>query len=34
VQGDAVVLAGLLLDGDVIWAADVRPLPAAGGGLF
>jgi hypothetical protein len=34
VQGDAVVLAGLLLDGDVIWAADVRPLPADNRGLF
>lgn len=34
VQGDAVVLAGLVLDGDVIWAADVRPLAAGGGGGF
>lgn len=34
VPGDAVVLAGLVLDGDVIWAADVRPLPAANRGFF
>jgi hypothetical protein len=33
VVGDEVVLTGMLFDGDVIWAADVRPsAPPAGGG--
>jgi hypothetical protein len=34
VQGDAVVLTGMLFDGDVIWAADVRPLAPQSGGFF
>lgn len=33
VQGDAVILTGMVFDGDVVWAADVRPLAAAGGGF-
>lgn len=33
VQGDAVMLTGMVFDGDVVWAADVRPLAAAGGGF-
>jgi hypothetical protein len=33
VQGDAVMLTGMVFDGDLVWAADVRPLPAAGGGF-
>jgi hypothetical protein len=32
VQGDAVLLMGVVFDGDVIWAADVRP-PAEPGSL-
>ena len=33
VQGDAVMLMGMVFDGDVVWAADVRPVVAAGGGF-
>lgn len=33
VAGDDVMLTGTLFDGDVIWAADVRPLAAAGDGF-
>ena len=33
VQGDAVMLTGMVFDGDVVWAADVRPLAAQGGGF-
>jgi hypothetical protein len=33
VQGDAVILTGIAFDGDVVWAADVRPLAPQGGGL-
>jgi hypothetical protein len=31
VQGDAVMLTGMLFDGEVIWAADVRPQAPQGG---
>jgi hypothetical protein len=31
VQGDAVMLTGMLFDGEVIWAADVRPQSPQGG---
>ncbi len=33
VQGDAVMLTGMVFDGNLVWAADVRPLAAAGGGF-
>jgi hypothetical protein len=33
VQGDAVILTGIAFDGDVVWAADVRPLAPQGGGF-
>ena len=33
VQGDAVILTGIVFDGDVVWAADVRPLVPPGGGF-
>jgi len=32
VAGDEVLLTGMLFDGGVVWAADVRPLAAGGGG--
>lgn len=31
VAGDTIVLTGMVFDGDVIWAADLRPLAAAAG---
>lgn len=33
VQGDAVMVTGMVFDGGVVWAADVRQLAAAGGGF-
>lgn len=32
VAGDEVLLTGMLFDGGVVWAADVRPMAAGGGG--
>ena len=33
VAGDELVLTGMLFDGGVVWAADVRPMAAGGGGF-